>query len=36
VVGSEMAGVGHAFADSEHAKVAEWLEKVALAAPSKK
>jgi len=36
VVGSEMAGVGHAFADSEHAKVAEWLEKVALAAPAKK
>ena len=36
VVGSEMAGVGHAFAESEHAKVAEWLEKVALAAPAKK
>ena len=33
VIGSEMAGVGHAFADSEHPKVAEWLEKVALAAP---
>ena len=36
VVGSEMAGVGHAFAVSEHAKVAEWLEKVALATPAKK
>ena len=36
VVGSEMAGVGHAFAESEHAKVAEWLEKVALATPAKK
>ena len=36
VVGSEMTGVGHAFADSEHAKVAEWLEKVALAARAKK
>ena len=36
VVGSEMAGVGHAFADSEHAKVAEWLAKVALATPAKK
>ena len=36
VVGSEMAGVGHAFAESEHAKVAEWLQKVALAAPAKK
>lgn len=33
VVGSEMAGVGHAFADTEYPKVAEWLEKVALAAP---
>ena len=36
VVGSEMAGVGHAFAESERAKVAEWLEKVALATPAKK
>ena len=36
VVGSEMTGVGHAFADSEHAKVAEWLAKVALATPAKK
>ncbi len=36
VVGSEMAGVGHAFAESEHPKVAEWLEKVALASPTKK
>jgi hypothetical protein len=36
VVGSEMAGVGHAFAPSEYPKVAEWLEKVALAAPAKK
>lgn len=36
VVGSEMAGVGHAFDASEHPKVAEWLEKVALAAPAKK
>ena len=36
VVGSEMAGVGHAFAETEHPKVAEWLEKVALAAPAKK
>ena len=36
VVGSEMAGVGHAFAESEHPKVAEWLEKVALATPAKK
>jgi hypothetical protein len=31
-----MAGVGHAFDASEHPKVAEWLEKVALAAPAKK
>jgi hypothetical protein len=36
VVGSEMAGVGHAFDASEHPKVADWLEKVALAAPAKK
>ena len=36
VVGSEMAGVGHAFDASEHPKVAEWLEKVALATPAKK
>ena len=36
VVGSEMAGVGHAFAETEHPKVAEWLAKVALAAPAKK
>ncbi|GBL24112.1 hypothetical protein EMGBS6_08970 [Opitutia bacterium] len=36
VVGSEMAGVGHAFAPSEYPKVAEWLEKVALASPTKK
>jgi hypothetical protein len=36
VVGSEMAGVGHSFAESEHPKVAEWLAKVALAAPTKK
>ena len=36
VVGSEMAGVGHAFAPSEHMKIAEWLEKVALASPAKK
>jgi hypothetical protein len=34
VVGSEMAGVGHAFAESEHPKVAAWLEKVAFAAPA--
>ena len=34
VVGSEMAGVGHAFAPSEYPKIAEWLEKVALATPS--
>jgi acyl-CoA-binding protein len=36
VVGSEMAGTGHAFAESEKPKIAEWLEKVALAAPAKK
>ena len=36
VVGSEMVGIGHAFAESEHGKVAEWLEQVALAAPAKK
>jgi len=36
VVGSEMAGVGHAFAETEHPKVAEWLAKVALASPAKK
>ena len=36
VVGSEMAGVGHSFAESEHPKVAEWLEKVALAPAAKK
>ena len=36
VVGSEMAGVGHSFAETEHPKVAEWLSKVALAAPAKK
>ncbi|PHX57754.1 MAG: hypothetical protein CK553_02890 [Opitutia bacterium] len=36
VVGSEMAGVGHAFAPSEYPKIAEWLEKVALATPAKK
>jgi len=35
-VGSEMAGVGHAFDATEHPKVAEWLEKVALAAPTQK
>jgi hypothetical protein len=29
-----MAGVGHAFAPSEYPKIAEWLEKVALATPS--
>jgi hypothetical protein len=33
-LGSEMAGVGHAFADTEHPKVAAWLEKVALAGPA--
>ncbi len=31
VVGSEMVGVGHEFSESEHHKIAEWLEKVALA-----
>ncbi len=31
MVGSEMAGVGHAFAETEKPKIAEWLEKVALA-----
>lgn len=36
VVGSEMAGVGHAFAETEKPKIAEWLEKVALASPAKK
>ena len=36
VIGSEMAGIGHAFDASEHPKVAEWLEKVALASPAKK
>jgi hypothetical protein len=36
VVGSEMAGVGHAFAETEKPKIAEWLEKVALASPVKK
>jgi hypothetical protein len=36
VVGSEMAGVGHAFAETEHPKVAEWLAKVALAPAAKK
>ena len=36
VVGSEMAGVGHSFAETEHPKVAEWLAKVALAIPAKK
>ena len=36
VVGSEMAGVGHSFAETEHPKVAEWLAKVALATPAKK
>ena len=36
VVGSEMAGVGHAFGETEKPKIAEWLEKVALAAPAKK
>ncbi len=35
-IGSEMTGVGHAFAETEHPKVAEWLEKVALATPAKK
>ena len=36
VTASEMAGVGHAFAPSEYTKIAEWLEKVALASPAKK
>ena len=36
VVGSEMVGTGHAFAESEKPKIAEWLEKVALSAPAKK
>ena len=36
VVGSEMAGVGHVFAETEHPKVAAWLAKVALATPTKK
>jgi predicted peptidase len=36
VVGSEMAGVGHSFAETEYPKVAEWLAKVALAVPAKK
>jgi predicted peptidase len=36
VVGSEMTGVGHSFAATEHPKIAEWLAKVALAAPAKK
>jgi hypothetical protein len=36
VVGSEMVGIGHAFAETEKPKIAEWLEKVALAAPAKK
>ena len=36
VVGSEMVGVGHTFAETEKPKIAEWLEKVALAAPEKK
>jgi predicted peptidase len=36
VVGSEMAGVGHAFGETEKPKIAEWLGKVALAAPAKK
>jgi hypothetical protein len=31
-----MAGVGHSFGESEKPKVAEWLEKVALATPAKK
>ena len=35
VVGSEMTGVGHAFAPSECAKIAEWLKQVALA-PAKR
>jgi hypothetical protein len=36
VVGSEMAGVGHSFAATEHPKIAEWLAKVALATAAKK
>ena len=36
VIGSEMAGTGHAFAVTEHPKVAEWLASVALATPAKK
>ena len=36
VVGSEMTGVGHAFAPSESAKIAEWLESVAFAPASTK
>lgn len=35
-VGSEMAGVGHAFAETEKPKIAEWLEKVALVPPTQK
>jgi hypothetical protein len=31
VVGSEMVGIGHGFSESEHRKIAEWLQKVALA-----
>ena len=31
VVGSEMVGVGHGFSESEHRKIAEWIQKVALA-----
>lgn len=31
VVGSEMVGVGHAFAESEKPKIAAWIEKVGLA-----
>jgi len=31
-----MVGSGHAFAPSEYPKIAEWLEKVALARPAKK
>ena len=31
VVGREMVGVGHGFSESEHRKIAEWLQKVALA-----
>jgi hypothetical protein len=36
VIGSEMAGTGHAFAVTEHPKVAEWLANVAFATPAKK